>query len=93
MPLISVHDDNDEDVAHHCGGVAGRDPDQNIWRLGEFVAFNGLMWRYPDFLARAEAACEASEALPLTRRRNSRVIRNRGRHVASGTPRREVKLA
>ena len=82
-----------EVLAGMAARLAGRDPDQNIWRLGEFVAFNGLMWRYPDFLARAEAACEASEALPLTRRRNSRVIRNRGRNVASGTPRREVKLA
>jgi hypothetical protein len=31
--------------------------------------FNDLMWRYPVFLARAEAAHEASEALPLTGRR------------------------
>ncbi len=37
--------------------LAGRDPDEHVvLRLGDVVAFDGLLWRYPDFLARAEAA-------------------------------------
>ena len=37
--------------------LAGRDPDEHVRvTLGEEVAFNDAMWRYPDFLARAEAA-------------------------------------
>lgn len=45
--------------------IAGRDPDQKVClQLGEFVAFNDLMWRYPDFLARAEAAYEALDGPP-----------------------------
>jgi len=46
-----------EVLARMAARLAGRDPDQHVClRLGEFVAFNGLMWRYPDFLVRAEAA-------------------------------------
>ena len=37
--------------------LAGRNPDrQTAVRMGEVVAFDDLAWRYPDFLARAEAA-------------------------------------
>jgi len=40
--------------------LAGRDPDEHArLALGEVVAFEGLMWRYPDLLARAEAAYAA----------------------------------
>jgi len=37
--------------------TAGRDPDcvARI-KLGDVLVFDDLMWRYPDFLARAEAA-------------------------------------
>ena len=46
-----------EVLARMAARLAGRDPDQHVClRLGEVVAFNGLMWRYPDFLVRAEAA-------------------------------------
>ena len=46
-----------EVLAKMAARIAGRDPDQHVClRLGEFVAFDDLMWRYPDFLARAEAA-------------------------------------
>ena len=37
--------------------LAGRDPDEHIrLKLADVVAFNGLSWRYPDFLMRADAA-------------------------------------
>ena len=46
-----------ETLARMAARLAGRDPDEHIEvRLGEFVAFSDLVWRYPDFLARAEAA-------------------------------------
>jgi hypothetical protein len=37
--------------------LAGRDPDERqTIQLGGVIAFDGATWRYPDFLARAEAA-------------------------------------
>ena len=37
--------------------LAGRDPDQHTTiKFGNIVAFDDVAWRYPDFLARAEAA-------------------------------------
>jgi len=40
--------------------LAGRDPDQYVHvSLGGGTAFDDVMWRYPDFLVRAEAAYEA----------------------------------
>ena len=37
--------------------MAGRDPDEHVRiELGGVIAFEGLAWRYPDFLMRAEAA-------------------------------------
>ena len=37
--------------------LAGRDPDECVCvKLGDMVAFADAMWRYPDFLQRAEAA-------------------------------------
>jgi hypothetical protein len=54
-----------EVLARMAARLAGRDPDQHVrLRLGEFVAFNDLMWRYPDFLARAEAAYVALDGPP-----------------------------
>ena len=46
-----------EMLARMAARLAGRDPDEHIEiRLGDFVAFCDLAWRYPDFMARAEAA-------------------------------------
>jgi len=54
-----------EVLARMAARLAGRDPDQHVClRLGEFVAFNDLMWRYPDFLVRAEAALLALDGPP-----------------------------
>jgi hypothetical protein len=37
--------------------LAGRDPDEYLkMTLGEVTAFDDYIWRYPDFLNRAEAA-------------------------------------
>ena len=54
-----------EVLARMAARLAGRDPDQHVClRLGDFVAFNDLMWRYPDFLVRAEAALLALDGPP-----------------------------
>ena len=46
-----------EMLARMAARLAGRDPDEHVSMiLGEFVAFDDVMWRYPDFLSRAEAA-------------------------------------
>jgi hypothetical protein len=46
-----------ETLARLAAGIAGRDPDQHhMIKLGGLVAFDDVAWRYPDFLARAEAA-------------------------------------
>ena len=46
-----------ETLARLAARTAGRDPDcvARI-KLGDVLVFDDLMWRYPDFLARAEAA-------------------------------------
>jgi len=47
--------------------LAGQDPQQRTTiKLGGVVAFDDLAWRYPDFLARAEAAYRilAAELFP-----------------------------
>jgi len=37
--------------------LAGQDPDRHTTiKFGNIVAFDDVAWRYPDFLARAEAA-------------------------------------
>lgn len=49
-----------ETLARMAARLAGRDPDEHVRvAVGEVVAFDGVMWRYPDFLARAEAAYAA----------------------------------
>lgn len=49
-----------EVLARMAARFAGRNPDEHVClKLGEFIAFDGAMWRYPDFLARAEAAYDA----------------------------------
>lgn len=46
-----------EVLARMAARLAGRDPDEHlILSLGKVPAFDDLLWRYPDFLARAEAA-------------------------------------
>ena len=46
-----------ETLARLAARIAGRDPDDHATiTLGDVTAFDDLMWRYPDFLARAEAA-------------------------------------
>ena len=46
-----------ETLARIAARLAGRDPDVHVEiRLGEVVAFSDVAWRYPDFIARAEAA-------------------------------------
>ena len=48
-----------EILARMAARLAGRDPDERVRiRLGEVTAFEGTVWRYPDFLHRAEAAYE-----------------------------------
>jgi PAS domain S-box-containing protein len=46
-----------EALARLAARLAGRDPDDHATiTLGDVTAFDDLIWRYPDFLARAEAA-------------------------------------
>jgi hypothetical protein len=46
-----------EVLARMAARLAGRDPDEHLkLELGELTVFNDVMWRYPDFLARAETA-------------------------------------
>jgi hypothetical protein len=46
-------------LARMAARLAGRDPDEHIeLRIGGVVAFVGAVWRYPDFLTRAQAAYE-----------------------------------
>jgi hypothetical protein len=46
-----------EALARMAARLAGRDPDERVkLELGEVVGFEGPMWRYPDFLTRAEQA-------------------------------------
>jgi PAS fold len=46
-----------EMLARLAARIAGRDPDDHATiALGDLMAFDDLIWRYPDFLARAEAA-------------------------------------
>jgi hypothetical protein len=46
-----------EILARMAARLAGRDPDEFVkLEWGEVLAFEGPMWRYPDFLTRAERA-------------------------------------
>jgi len=46
-----------EILARLAARMAGRDPAERATiKLGDVTAFDDLLWRYPDFLARAEAA-------------------------------------
>ena len=46
-----------ETLARMAARLAGRDPDEHVvLQLAGVVAFDGLLWCYPDFMTRAEAA-------------------------------------
>lgn len=46
-----------ETLAGMATRLAGRNPDEHVrMQLGDVVIFDGVMWRYPDFLQRAKAA-------------------------------------
>ena len=56
-----------ETLARMAARLAGRDPNEYIrLQLADVVAFDDLMWRYPDFVARAEAAYEVLSKTCLT---------------------------
>ena len=57
-----------ETLARMAARHAGRDPDERVkMMLAGKPIFDGLMWCYPDFLTRAEAAFDAltKPSLPL----------------------------
>lgn len=57
-----------EMLAKMAARLAGRDPDEVLrLKLGDVVAFDDVVWRYPDFLLRAEAAYELLVSYPLAR--------------------------
>ena len=44
-------------LAQLAARLAGRDPDEHVTvKIADVVAFEGEVWRYPDFINRAEAA-------------------------------------
>jgi hypothetical protein len=46
-----------EMLAKMAARLAGRNPEELVkLELGEVLAFEGPVWRYPDFLTRAEQA-------------------------------------
>ena len=46
-----------EGLARLACTLAGRNPDQHLrLQLGSVIVFDDLLWRYPDFVKRAEAA-------------------------------------
>jgi hypothetical protein len=48
-----------ETLARMAARLAGRDPDEHLkLELANVIAFDDVIWRYPDFLTRAEAAYE-----------------------------------
>jgi hypothetical protein len=49
-------------LARMAARLAGRDPDEPATiEYGGIVAFDDVTWRYPDFLARADAAYHVLE--------------------------------
>jgi hypothetical protein len=46
-----------ETLARMAARLAGRNPDEHVTiQLGDMTVFDDIVWRYPDFLARAKAA-------------------------------------
>lgn len=69
-PALACTDDlraaHMESLARMAAQIAGRNPDDHATiRFGDVVAFDDVMWRYPDFVARAEAAYRLLEAPDL----------------------------
>jgi hypothetical protein len=55
-----------ESLARLAARLAGCDPDKHVrLKLGAVVAFDDLAWRYPDFLARADAAYQVLNSAQL----------------------------
>lgn len=49
-----------ESLAKMAARLAGRDPDEHVrMKFGPIIAFDDPIWRYPEFLERAEAAYTA----------------------------------
>jgi hypothetical protein len=49
-----------ETLARMAARLAGRDPDEQVnIRLAGVSVFEGVVWRYPDFLGRAKEAYAA----------------------------------
>ena len=58
-----------EMLARMAARLAGRDPDEEARiEFAGVVAFDDVMWRYPDFLARADAAYHVLEMHQLATR-------------------------
>lgn len=54
------HAADTEVLARMAARLAGRDPDEHVrLKLGDVDVFDGAIWRYPDFLARAQTAYRA----------------------------------
>jgi hypothetical protein len=65
---MSERSNDIETLARMAARVAGRDPGEHgTLKLGGMVIFQGPLWRYPDFLTRAETAYEALIAPRLVR--------------------------
>ena len=65
-----------EALAKMAARLAGRNPDERVKiELADIVPFDDVLWRYPDFLCRAEAAYYAltSPSLDLPPSRNGHV--------------------
>ena len=57
-----------EALARMAAEFAGHDPDRHeLVKFGEIVAFDGPLWRYPDFLIRAETAYQVLKGSRLVR--------------------------
>jgi hypothetical protein len=53
-----------ETLARIAARLAGRDPDQKArMEWGGVLVFDDMIWRYPDFLSRAERAYEVLESV------------------------------
>jgi hypothetical protein len=55
-----------EVLARMAARLAGRNPDEHLTlSLGGVIPFDGPVWRYPDFITRAESAYRALTAASL----------------------------
>jgi hypothetical protein len=57
-----------EMLARMAARLAGRNPDEHLkMALADVIPFEDVLWRYPDFLVRAETAYEALGGARLVR--------------------------